>query len=80
MRIEMLNAMKNGTAMPSRPPAAAAAPASGNAPPEPIENQIETSLTATLQTLSLAKMQELEEEDKKEKKSGGLFSRFRKSS
>lgn len=78
MRIEMLNAMKNGgDAMPrsATPPA----PARESAPPEPIENQIDTSLTATLQTLSLAKMQEVEE-DKKEKKSGGLFSRFRKSS
>ncbi len=81
MRIEMLNAMKNGTPVPASRPSVVPAPdqRADDVPPEPIENQIDTSLTATLQTLSLANMQAAEE-DEKEKKTGGLFARFRKSS
>ena len=47
--------------------------------PEPIENQINTSMTQTLQALSSAQVKNLEKPEE-EKKSGGLFSRFRRSS
>ena len=62
------------------------APAAGNeAKPESIEDQINTSITQTLKALDMDKakaaMDEAEEEEEeKPKKSGGLFSRFRKSS
>jgi len=50
--------------------------------PEPIENQINTSITQTLKALDVAKMADKteDEEEEKEEKKGGLFSRFRKSS
>ena len=47
--------------------------------PEPIEQQITTSMTQTLKALSAAKPAQ-ENPEEEEKKSGGLFSRFRKSS
>jgi hypothetical protein len=48
--------------------------------PEPIEQQINTSITQTLQAPSLSKMPESNEADSQEKKATGLFSRFKKSS
>lgn len=86
LRINMLNAMKSN--------AAAAAENielgqddrrnAGRKPkgprPEPIEQQINTSITQTLQALSLSKMPESNEADSQEKKATGLFSRFKKSS
>jgi type II secretory pathway predicted ATPase ExeA len=48
--------------------------------PEPIENQIDTSMTQTLQALSSAQVKKRAEQDEDNKKSSGLFSRFRKSS
>jgi len=53
--------------------------------PESIENQINTSITQTLEALSVEKIakieqEQAEEEEKPKKKSGGLFARFRKSS
>jgi general secretion pathway protein A len=47
--------------------------------PEPIENQINTSMTQTLKALSSANVRPPVEPEE-EKKSGGLFSRFRRSS
>lgn len=47
--------------------------------PEPIENQINTSMTQTLKALSSAQARPPADPEK-EKKSGGLFSRFRRSS
>jgi len=56
--------------------------------PETIENQIDTSITQTLKAVDIKRMQEAEAaadaqekaQKKAKKKSGGLFSRFRKSS
>lgn len=87
LRIDMLNEMKAKAAamaenveMGSYDPA----PAGKGPQPEPIERQINTSMTQTLEALNVAKMEaraaQEEEEKKEEKKSGGLFSRFRKSS
>ena len=70
--IEM--AHESATAIPSPPKAHQ---------PEPIENQINTSMTQTLEALNVAKVADSLAEDADEKpakKSGGLFSRFRKSS
>jgi hypothetical protein len=50
------------------------------AAPESIENQFNTSMTATLEALSVSKVADEVAEEKEEKKSGGFFSRFRKSS
>jgi general secretion pathway protein A len=86
MRIDMLNAMK------SNPVTAAENvelgednPANGTSArkgpqPEPIERQINTSMTQTLEALNVSKAAESPKKEKVEKKSGGLFSRFRKSS
>ena len=48
--------------------------------PEPIENQINTSMTQTLEALNMTKAAKAAAEEKEEKKPGGLFARFRKSS
>lgn len=48
--------------------------------PEPIENQINTSMTQTLKALSSAQVRKADAAAADEKKAGGLFSRFRKSS
>jgi len=48
--------------------------------PEPIENQINTSMTQTLKALSAAKATQPSSLEEDEKPSGGLFSRFRRSS
>ncbi len=85
MRIEILNKAKQNVAgmavenvelgeIPLR------TTSSGMEKPETIENQINTSITQTLKALDIAKMAEMEQEEKSQKKSGGLFSRFRKSS
>jgi type II secretory pathway predicted ATPase ExeA len=90
MRMDVLNAlnddpaaeateeveMSTGTyqALPSGP---------NDSQPESIENQINTSMTQTLEALNVAKAADevaANSEDKKEKKSGGFFSRFRRSS
>ena len=89
MRIDMLNSMKSKVE--DRPTEtvelgsdspAESVPTRKGPRPEPIENQINTSMTQTLEALNVAKVAEnvIVEEDKEEKKSGGLFSRFRKSS
>jgi type II secretory pathway predicted ATPase ExeA len=90
MRIDMLNAMKSkvgdspaevvelGEDAPTNTRPKARGPQ-----PEPIENQINTSITQTLKALNVNKIADkiaADESKKKQKKSGGLFSRFRKSS
>lgn len=89
LRIDILNKMKNnaakfaiekvelGEAEPSPAPAG-----STDQQPEPIESQIDTSITQTLKAVDIARMQaaEAEAEAKEKKKSGGLFSRFKRSS
>ncbi len=88
MRMEILNKMKNNVAnmatenvelgeSVSPPPARQ----SHLPKPESIEDQIDTSITQTLKAVDIARMDaEAAAEEKVEKKSGGLFSRFRKSS
>jgi hypothetical protein len=90
MRIDMLKAMQSkvadtppenvelGSDQPENP-----APKANGPQPEPIENQISTSMTQTLEALNISKVADkvaAEDDDDKDKKSGGLFSRFRKSS
>ena len=90
-RLAMVNALNNGIPTVSTPksetielggdnPKANAAPAKPTGPqPEPIENQINTSMTQTLKALSAAKVTQAKvAEDAKP--AGGLFSRFRRSS
>lgn len=87
MRMEILNKMKNNVASmatenvelgESAPPPI---DDSGEPKPESIEDQIDTSITQTLKAVDIARMDaEAAAEEKAEKKSGGLFSRFRKSS
>jgi len=89
LRIDMLNEMKTKAAamaenveMGSDNPADKL-PESKGPQPQPIERQINTSITQTLEALSVSKaVNAVAEEkiEKEEKKSGGLFSRFRKSS
>jgi general secretion pathway protein A len=88
LRIDMLNAMKTkATAMAENVEMGSDNP-SDKLPdpkgpqPEPIERQINTSMTQTLEALNVSKVASsiAKEEVKEEKKSGGLFSRFRKSS
>jgi general secretion pathway protein A len=90
MRADMLRALQND---PDKQPAEnielthepeAPRPAAPN-PHQPvsIEDQINTSMTQNMEALNVAKMADSiaeEEEEKPAKKSGGLFSRFRKSS
>lgn len=88
MRIDILNKMKNNVAKmamenvelgESAPPKPAKN--SGKPQPESIEDQIDTSITQTLKAVDIARMDaEAAAEEKEKKKSGGLFSRFRKSS
>ncbi len=90
-RLAMVNALNNGIPTVSTPksetielggdnPNANAAPAKLTGPqPEPIENQINTSMTQTLKALSAAKATQAKVEEN-EKPAGGLFSRFRRSS
>ncbi|MGI9263341.1 MAG: hypothetical protein ACR2QU_00340, partial [Gammaproteobacteria bacterium] len=95
MRADMLQSLNTDKKPAGSKPAAAAAktgnpskpgaepiPGQKEAQPESIENQINTSITQTLEALDVAKMAESEviEEEEKEEKKGGLFSRFRKSS
>jgi type II secretory pathway predicted ATPase ExeA len=86
LRIEMLNKMKTRAAsmaenveLGEENPADRARHARGPQP-EPIERQINTSITQTLEALKISKVTESVEGQKPEKKSGGLFSRFKKSS
>ena len=53
---------------------------SGGPQPEPIERQINTSMTQTLEALNVAKAAEAVAAEKADKKSSGFFSRFRRSS
>jgi general secretion pathway protein A len=91
LRIDMLNAMKGKVA--DRPAEKVvlggnglkdtSAPKPNGPQPEPIENQINTSITQTLEALDISKVADKLGDDhtkEKQKKSGGLFSRFRKSS
>jgi len=90
-RLDMVNALKNSNGSASTPiveeieissgnPNGASAPRKTSGPqPEPIENQINTSMTQTLKALSSAQIKKAEEPEE-EKRSGGLFSRFRRSS
>jgi type II secretory pathway predicted ATPase ExeA len=86
LRIEMLNAMKSKAATMAEnvelgeDNPAAHSSRSGGAQPEPIERQINTSMTQTLEALKLSKVATPAVTEKSEKKSGGLFSRFKKSS
>jgi general secretion pathway protein A len=90
LRMDMLNAMKQKAG--NRPgeeievhgeAPAAPSPKPSGPQPEPIENQINTSMTQTLEALNVSQAADSvaeAKEDSKTKKSGGLFSRFRKSS
>jgi len=90
MRIDMLNAMKSKVGDSPAEVVELGEDASKNTrpkargpQPEPIENQINTSITQTLKALNVNKIADkiaADESEKKQKKSGGLFSRFRKSS
>jgi hypothetical protein len=87
MRIEMLNAMKNKSAGVSHEqvelgedPSATDVPGPNGPPPEPIENQINTSITQTLQALNVSKLAESGKSTGKKDKKSGLFGRFKKSS
>ncbi len=91
-RMAMINALNNE--IPANPtpvgetielgedkPKATAKPSKPSGPqPEPIENQINTSMTQTLKALSAAKATQPSVIEDDEKPSGGLFSRFRRSS
>ena len=86
LRIDMLNKMKSKAAAMAENvelgednPAHGAAKSRGPQP-EPIEHQISTSMTQTLEALNISKVAESVKVEKTEKKSGGLFSRFKKSS
>jgi hypothetical protein len=48
--------------------------------PEPIERQINTSMTQTLQALKVSQAADAVADARSKKKSGGLFARFRRSS
>ena len=61
----------------SKPSGGQARRATNEPEPEPIEDQINTSITQTLKALSAKQIEEKEEEDEAEEKSG-FFSRFRK--
>lgn len=96
-RLDMVKALNKSTGaaapesieMSSGPKQQLTEPPKPNGPqPEPIENQINTSMTQTLKALSsaqIAKAAELqddegdEDEDEDDKKPGGFFSRFRRS-
>ena len=88
MRMDMLKALKDGVGnLPTekielgRNTAAKAPPAPKGPQPEPIENQIDTSITQTLKSLKLPEPAPAADGgDEKDKKPGGLFSRFRRSS
>jgi type II secretory pathway predicted ATPase ExeA len=86
LRIDMLNKMKSkAAAMAENVELGEDDPAKNtsktNSPqPEPIERQINTSMTQTLEALKFSKVAESVTAEKPEKKSGGLFSRFKKSS
>jgi general secretion pathway protein A len=91
-RLNMVKALKNGNGSASAPvvekiemssgkPNATPPPKKMTGPqPEPIENQINTSMTQTLKALSSAQIKKAQEPEEEEKKSGGLFGRFRRSS
>ena len=86
MRIDMLNEMKSNAATATEnvelgedDPANGASKRKGPQP-EPIERQINTSMTRTLEALNVSKAAESATKEKVEKKPGGLFSRFKKSS
>ena len=86
LRIDMLNKMKSKAAAMAENvelgednPAHSTAKSRGPQP-EPIEHQISTSMTQTLEALNISKVAESVKVEKTEKKSGGLFSRFKKSS
>jgi hypothetical protein len=89
LRIDLLNEMKaKAAAMSENIEMGSDAPADKiqlpkGPQPEPIERQINTSMTQTLEALNVTKAADAiatQEEPKEEKKSGGLFARFRKSS
>ncbi len=89
LRIDMLNKMKSKAAnmaenveLGEDDPAKKTGKPKGPQP-EPIENQISTSITQTLEALNVSKFADAvpaEKTEKAEKKSGGLFSRFKRSS
>jgi hypothetical protein len=85
MRIDMLKKMKSGAAN-ERTPVVERREADARArqlrgpQPEPIERQINTSMTQTLEALKVAQTADAVAAEKAGKKSGGLFARFRRSS
>ena len=85
MRIEMLKQMKSRaadkrTSVDERREADAHARQLRGPQPEPIERQINTSMTQTLEALKVAQTADAVAAEKASKKSGGLFARFRRSS
>jgi len=82
MRIDILNKAKDnvaGTAV-ENVEISLRSTSNGIEKPESIENQINTSIMQTLKAIDIKNMAKLELEEKLQKKSDGLFSRFRKSS
>jgi hypothetical protein len=82
MRIDILNKAKDnvaGTAV-ENVEIRLRSTSNGIEKPESIENQINTSIMQTLKAIDIKNMAKLELEEKLQKKSDGLFSRFRKSS
>jgi hypothetical protein len=82
MRINILNKAKDnvaGTAV-ENVEISLRSTSNGIEKPESIENQINTSIMQTLKAIDIKNMAKLELEEKLQKKSDGLFSRFRKSS
>jgi hypothetical protein len=64
--------------MPSTPTSVPSAPAENSGPhPEPIENQFNTSMTATLKTLNNHSKSSNDDDDDEEESSGGLLGRLK---
>ena len=87
-RLEMVNALNEGESAANGEnielgdkKATDQAPKPGSPQPEPVEQQISTSMTATLKALNVANAPPppVDEDDPEEKKSGGLFNRFKRS-
>ena len=90
LRIDMLNSLKPAAPEPAPEIVEISTESNVPSPPKPrapqpdsIENQINTSMTQTLEALNVASMADSvanETAEEKPRKSGGLFARFRKSS
>ena len=80
--VRALNADQGPTPTQAPAPAAQQAPAQPSATPDPIEDQINTSMTQTLQALGArpnAPADNDDDDDDEEETRSGFFSRFRRS-